>query len=129
MRAGLDSKAAPDRRAWRAGFAVCLVVVTVGTLLPGDAMPPNMGVDDKSQHLISYAVLALTACLSLRSWPAMGLAAGLLVMHGGLIELLQSFVPGRWPEGADVLADGLGVALGVGAFAAVAFLRRRDRPI
>ena len=44
------------------------------------------------------------------------LAAGLGVLHGGLDEYHQSFVPGRSASAMDVLVDSVGVTLGL-AFA------------
>jgi len=42
-----------------------------------------------------------------------------LLVYGGLIEVLQLFVPGRSAEWGDLLADGIGIVFGIGLAAFV----------
>jgi VanZ family protein len=85
---------------------------------------------DKLNHLLAFGTLAALAQL-MRSgglWHSAQHAAALL-LYGVGIEVAQSFVPGRQASRADVLADGLGIALGLFALAALRaglrFLARR----
>lgn len=67
---------------------------------------------DKVAHFGAFAVLGLLlarAALSYRlpiGWP---IALGLI--YGATDEIHQAFVPGRYPDPADWLADALGVAV------------------
>lgn len=69
---------------------------------------------DKLRHLLAFGTLAWVAAqgfgpLARRRWR---IAAALLA-YGVFIELVQSGIPGRQASAADVLADALGIALGL----------------
>jgi VanZ family protein len=96
-----------------------LVVVTFLALTP---KPPE-GVEsglDKVAHLLAFTSLAFSgyrgfpACRGICSAVVTGLLA-----YGGLIEVLQVFVPGRSSEWGDLLADGIGIVFGIGLAAFV----------
>lgn len=111
--------------AWRLILLALLLLISYLALSPS----PPRGVDtgwDKLNHLLAFAALALAACFSTRaSALRIGASALGLLAYGGLIELLQSQLPPRQGEWADLLADALGIALGL---AAAALLRRLSRP-
>ena len=73
---------------------------------------------DKLFHAIVYAVLGGLYLALFRPGPAgyaaqaRWLALGLAVLYGISDEWHQSFVPGREPDVLDVLADGVGAAVG-----------------
>jgi VanZ family protein len=87
---------------------------------------------DKIEHAVAYAVLGyLTArALSYQSrFPGLRdnfllLAIVLGIFYGLLDEIHQYFVPGRVSDVADLIADGIGVILGVVIFRYRASLRR-----
>lgn len=98
--------------AWRALLALLIVAVSCLALVP----KPPTGIDlgwDKLNHMLAFTALAIAAWLA---FPArlrtrlFSLCA--LLAFGGLIEILQLYVPGRSAEWADLLADALGIALG-----------------
>jgi len=70
---------------------------------------------DKVVHLGLYAVLGLALAWAGREsgWNRPFLLLALGFGYGVLDEWHQSFVPGRDPSFGDLLADGVGVALGV----------------
>ncbi len=79
---------------------------------------PDFFLADKLAHAILYGILALTIVFV----PSPGRrseAAGLIavvavvvsIIYGAGDEFHQSFVPGRHPSAADLLADGCGAAL------------------
>lgn len=79
-------------------------------------------------HLFLYAMLAL-----LLRW-ALGdghrgliLAFGLALLYGVSDEAHQAFVPGRHPDGLDLVIDGLGAALGLAVWLALSRVRARQR--
>lgn len=91
---------------------------------PGDTvdlgMPPG---SDKLAHLLVYGLLAGTMILahSSRTRKIFPLQVCLntttaAVVYGILDELHQSFIPGRFVSGLDVLADAAGALLVCGAW-------------
>ncbi len=96
--------------AWRAVLALLLCVITWLALSP--APPPQADLGwDKLNHLAAFATLAVVAVLGrCGSFWRIG---GALVAYGGLIEVLQSFTPSRVGEWPDLLADAVGIALGL----------------
>ena len=79
---------------------------------------------DKANHALAFASLAFSAVWALwqrpRQWPV--LVAALLV-YGVGIEIAQSFLPPREADWHDVVADGVGIALGLLAAWPIAWLR------
>ena len=96
---------------WQFAFSLCALSVLVLALMPTNVPIPSTGWD-KSNHLLAFFVVAL---LGIRAFPGrtMAVLAGLLA-YGILIEVLQSFTPSRSADWCDVVADGLGLALGWG---------------
>jgi VanZ family protein len=101
------------RRAWQLLLVLLLLAVTALALTP--APPPQADTGwDKANHLLAFATLALVAelalaqCRARRWWTAGGLLA-----HGALIELLQTQLPPRSGEWADLAADAVGIVLGL----------------
>jgi len=88
--------------------ALWAVVIFVASSQPGGAVGlPSPW--DKLAHLLTYAVLAwLLRKSGLSPFWAVALAA----LYGASDEWHQSFVPGRQPDLADLLADAGGALLG-----------------
>lgn len=97
---------------WQSGTA------DVGGLL--GSLPPG---SDKVGHFAAFALLA--AMLTLATERPL-LAAALATLYGATDEVHQAFVPGRWSDPLDLLADALGAA--VGAWLVGRALGRRRRP-
>ena len=100
-------------RFWLVGGLAIMGIVLLGTLTPLSTRPIvllNL-LDDKSAHLAAFAVLMLWFCgvFKLRYTPLVAVG---LVLFGLLIEWLQSFVPYRAAEFADLLFDGGGILVG-----------------
>lgn len=118
-------------RRWRGLLLLLIAAVSYLALTP----PPPAGVDlgwDKLNHVATFTALAFSAC---RGFPA-SRGARLVVLcallvFGGLIEVLQYFVPGRSSEWGDLLADAIGIASGAVIAAALPWARsmlaRRSR--
>lgn len=80
-----------------------------------DMQPDSLPVDmDKLVHGLLFAVsgaLLVRGWLGqTRTWWPLYL---MLIVYGVLTELAQEFIPGRAPSAMDVLADGVGAALGI----------------
>jgi VanZ family protein len=110
----LQHATAPQqRRLWRALLALLLIAITYLALVPD----PPRGVStgwDKSNHALAFASLAFTCVWAF--WPRprqwLWLAAALLA-YGGAIEIAQSYLPPRTGDWFDLLADGVGIAIGL----------------
>jgi hypothetical protein len=94
-------------------FLTALLLVPDPTLLVGG---PDMGWGIFRRvmpvaHLLSFAVLAILALTVRWPLPRWLVAVGLIV-YGGLIEIVQSFLPPRTAEWEDWLQDIAGVAIG-----------------
>ena len=105
---------APERRAlWRVLLAVLLIVITWLALIPA---PPKVITTgwDKSNHALAFASLAFSSVWALwqrpRQWIWLVLA---LVAYGIGIEIAQSFLPPREADAKDVLADTVGIFIGL----------------
>jgi VanZ family protein len=83
--------------------------------------PPSVDTGwDKLNHVLAFSALSFTA------WFAWGTArrraAGVMfgaLAYGVFIEVIQSRIPGRSGEWPDLLADVIGIAIGIAAAAAV----------
>ena len=77
----------------------------------------------KTFHVVSYAILALLLMWALSTIASFGqravLVAALSLGLGIALEWYQTRVPGRFGTVSGVLLDALGVAIGIGAAAAV----------
>ncbi len=100
------------RRPWQLILFVLVCVVCYLTLTPS----PPKGVDlgwDKLNHATAFAALTVAGCFAFPgSWrTVLAVLLGLLAL-GGLIEVVQYFVPGRSCDLLDVVADAVGMAVG-----------------
>ncbi len=97
---------------WRWLLAVLMIVVCALALPP--TVPKELSFSwDKLNHTLAFAALAGTARLGFPgSWRKLGWIAAALLAFGGLIEVLQHFVPGRSADWEDLLADAIGIVLG-----------------
>jgi VanZ family protein len=105
-----------------------MTVVTLACLLPAKNLPdavPSIPYLDKIAHFVFYMVAILLAGLALyRRNPQkeykrkdVYIVMGILFVYGGLIELLQLYLPGgRSAEWTDILANTLGLLTGLASF-------------
>lgn len=106
--------AAPEqRRLWRLLLGLLFVAITWLALVPDPPQGLSTGWD-KSNHLLAFASLAFASVWA--CWPQprqWWLLVLVLLAYGVGIEIAQSFLPPRSADAADVLADGMGIALGL----------------
>jgi VanZ family protein len=90
-------------------FVSYAVLVAFMSLQPGSGS--LIGSYDKAAHLITYAIFAVLAhCMYLSRRQYLYVCIG-IVTYSGLLEIAQSFVPGREMSAVDLLANTLGVTL------------------
>ncbi len=119
---------APERRVlWRALLAVMLIAITWLALSPAPPKTVDTGWD-KANHALAFGSLAFAGvwawCPHPRQWYWLVLA---LLAYGVGIEVAQSFVPPREADLKDVLADGVGIAIGLLAAWPVTAIATRRR--
>ena len=96
--------------AWLVSTVVIALAIGFLTLTPAHHVPRGDFLWDKLAHLIAFLVLVLpTAAL----WPRVTAWVGALaVVYAGAIEVIQPYA-GRSAELGDLIADGIGIALGI----------------
>jgi VanZ family protein len=104
-------------QALRAAWFVCVTLVIVGSLLPGNSLPiralARLNVSDKIQHFASYAVLAFLPAIHERPRVVKAIVFGLIGL-GVLLEFGQ-LLESRDFEIGDMVADTVGVFVGFAA--------------
>jgi VanZ family protein len=108
--------------AFKLAFVGATLMVAVLSLLPGNDLPA-VGISDKFEHIIAYAVLALLGGLAIPGATVL-LAVGLSAL-GVAMEICQMVVPGRSAEIGDAVADAIGVCLSLVPLAVLRLVRRR----
>ena len=99
----------------RGTFAVAVLVSLAVLFAPGSEVPDAAPGVDKVVHVVLFLVLAVTGRWAGVSAVVLG---GLLVAYAAAGEVLQAVTPlERSGSAADLLADAIGVALGLGAWA------------
>lgn len=102
----------PVKSLLRARALTCLIAlgILVGTLWPSDAPAVPFMLRDKVLHLLAFAVLVLPMAVTA---PRQALRiAPVCIAFGAAIEVIQPMF-GRGAEWLDLLADALGVGLGL----------------
>lgn len=115
---------------WRLGLLGLALLLNIGFYLP--SIPdgtPGVGVPglDKAVHVVVFALTVWAAgrVLAPVSRFPMGWVVIAAAAHAGLIELIQLALPERGGSGGDLVADIVGIALGVGLWIGERQRRRR----
>jgi VanZ family protein len=102
------------RRVFRTLWLAALVLVVVGSLLPDSATPAVLHrLNDKLLHAAAYLVLGLIPALH-EKWSSALLQGGAAIGVGVLMECGQLLSPGRSCDPRDMVADAVGVLVGLG---------------
>ncbi|MFC2133613.1 VanZ family protein [Bacteroidota bacterium] len=96
------------------------IILFILTSIPTDALPSPFGISDKLEHFAAYFVLSFLMTLTLyfrekNDWFSKHyLIAGVLIssFYGVFDEIHQFFIPGRYCEFYDFLANVLGTLTG-----------------
>lgn len=104
------------QRMLRILWLVAVLVVIVGSLLPGNSSPMRMlgtlHINDKVEHLLAYATLSFIPALHERKQTILLLAFYSIAM-GVALEYGQRYLGWRDFEVADMVADAIGVIFGL----------------
>ncbi len=100
------------RRIWLALGCAQLVLIMVLAVMPLPVLVPVELLSDKVIHSLAFAFLMLWfASLFPRQQHWRVFSA--LLLYGLSMEAVQSQVPGRYAEGADLVADLIGLLIGL----------------
>lgn len=105
-------------------FVVYGVVVALASLQPGGGS--FIGSYDKLVHFLTYSLFAVLAYRIVASGRHYLFVCIGIVTYSGLLEVAQSFVPGREMSALDLLANASGVVLG--ALLCEKIFLTRERP-
>ena len=115
------------RRHWRLLLLALAAVSAYFAFMP---VSPQLALPlwDKFNHVAAFAAMAVAAAFAQpATWRHAGTAAAGLLVYGAFIELVQSLLPTRFADAADLLADALGAACGLVLAAAMRWLWRLPR--
>lgn len=104
----------------RATLLFYLILICSLSLMSSNQLP-SVEVNDKLQHVVAYAILSLLALLSFVNASKIKLALG-CVMVGLLLEIGQSFVPRRFMDPWDLLANAIGIVIVIGLWSLIEHL-------
>jgi VanZ family protein len=96
-------------RIWYLLGGLMLLTVGIVSLMPA----PDVGVNDKLSHLVTYFFLAAWFSLLANNRLALGWTIIGLIAYGILLELLQGMTAHRYAEWGDVLANASGTMAGI----------------
>jgi hypothetical protein len=103
-------------------FSIAVVLTTILALLPSTSVPQVFQFWDKAQHSLAFTVLTITGGLAFPK--KLKLVYIGLIMHGALLEIMQNSVTTtRFGDVLDLLADGVGVLIGIVAYASLTNIR------
>lgn len=108
---------------WRSAFLLSASIVLAGSVIETGSSVVS-GLDDKLQHLLAFAGLAVMACMGFPQLPVRTVLLPALIGYGLLIECIQWFLPWREFSLLDLLADAAGA---LPAMLAAEAWRRRTR--
>ena len=97
-------------------FFLYLLLILIGSSIPGKTIPTVFAITwDKLLHVLEYFLLGVLGGRAYENRHKYITIIIILfgILFGCLDEMWQSFIPGRHPSYYDVIADGIGVILGV----------------
>jgi VanZ family protein len=95
-----------------------LVLLVYAVLVAFVSLSPSSGASaehwDKVLHLVTYAVFAAIGYGAIKEGRRYFFVCLGIIVYSGLIEVAQSYMPGRVMSGYDLLANAVGVVIGAG---------------
>jgi VanZ family protein len=88
-----------------------LIITTLAFIPSYEPLPEIMSLSDKLNHFVAFAVLLIFTHYS--RIVGFKKLIGVLVGYALFIEVVQHFLPTRYFSLLDVVADGIGVVIGV----------------
>ena len=92
-----------------------LLIISVSSI-PGNSIPRFILLSwDKLLHMVEYSILGYLAVNSFRAISKNQVIVIIISCLGFACfdELWQSLIPGRFSSGLDIIADGIGIIIGI----------------
>ncbi len=96
---------------WRSLFGLGVVATAYACLAPLEGAPPLPAQGDKIVHFSMFALDGVLALMAFRGARQRAVVLLCLALLGGVLEVLQGFVPFRTPDFGDVVANTVGVVV------------------
>jgi len=103
----------------KAAALACLAAIVVLSLVPGSERP-HTGFSDFWENFAAYFICAALLAAKAPRWGRVMRIAAALCACSVILETLQNFIPGRVPDPADVVSNGLGALAGAVVATAIA---------
>jgi VanZ family protein len=87
------------------------------------AFTPSMG--DKTLHFLAFTYLSVALWWAYPRWGSSSFAVAMLVAYGVCIEAVQAFIPHRSANLFDLLADCIGILIGLGVVHLMRWIQAR----
>jgi len=97
-------------RIFKALFYICVVAILYLATTTQEIKPLEH-TWDKANHFIAFTTLYILLSLAYQNL-SLRIKALILIGFGIMIEIVQSFIPGRDFSGFDVIADSIGIFIG-----------------
>ncbi len=111
-------------------WPLAIVVLIFSASAKSTVAGPKIANFDKVTHFSVYGLLATLVCRQTRGWRGAAWAFVAVSAFGATDEIHQSFVPGRFAEVEDWVADTAGAAVAVVAYRGWAWYRQLlERPL
>lgn len=94
-------------------WVISVLLITGLSLSPRLELPYNFNLADKLTHTMAYLWLGVLPFFSFHVYRPAVLAAFCMVPLGILLEFGQQYIPGRCLSVGDMVANALGVLMGV----------------
>jgi VanZ family protein len=103
-------------RLFRLAFVAAILVLSIALLAPSHRLPSEVELlSDKAWHVLAFALFALIARLALVRASFLALFLGLVAFSGAMEVLQATMNLGRRGEWIDLVANAIGVAIGLAA--------------
>jgi VanZ family protein len=107
---------------------ISLAIILALSLVRGEFRPHTVFLPSALEHVAAYVVAAFLLCLAYAYRVSPVWLVLLLTAYGGLLELIQLWVPGRHGRLSDIVADFAGALIGAMLASAVTRLRNTAAP-
>ncbi|WP_457569029.1 VanZ family protein [Desulfurobacterium sp.] len=87
-------------------FFLSILIIYLLSVMPAQDLPPT---NDKLNHIAAFCYLSFLGSFSFK----MGRLFLMLFIYGIFIEFTQFFIPGRYCDWKDVVADVVGILTGL----------------
>lgn len=97
-----------------AGYVFSLAAVIVVSVLPRADLAPGPEGIDKLYHAFAYAIIAGCGALGFTNARLRVFSAFLALVTGGVLEIVQTYLPNRTGTWDDGVANAAGILIGYG---------------